>query len=211
MKCFPLILFLFFSVCGGLWAQPSADSLFAVVPREVLPVLDRTARLDLSDLYDGGLPARAENVFGGQAELLVKTADFVSLRTSDVGLWQMKVLPWGQQDAVVVCVRTLLRGGAPSVVSAFDGHWRSLRADWLPQPAPAFFFRDDEVRTDSAGQVFCSLLEGLPVVAEWQDGGKVLVFRKDVSGLGLEDRERAERLLRPVAYEWREGRFERIK
>lgn len=208
MKCFPLFLFLFFSVWGGLCGQPSADSLFAVVPRGVMPMLDRTARLDLSDLYDGGLPARAENVFGGQAELLVKTADFVSLRTSDVGLWQMKVLPWGQQDVVVVCVRTLLRGGAPSVVSAYDGHWRALHVDWLPQPAPALFFRDGGVLSAAVGQGLPEgLLEGLPVVAEWQEGGRVLVFRKDTGGLGLEERKMAEQLLRPVAYEWREGRF----
>lgn len=50
------------------------DIYFVNAPKSVLPLLDRTARLDLMDLYASGLPAKAENLYGGQSELLKRQA-----------------------------------------------------------------------------------------------------------------------------------------
>lgn len=208
MKCVFSLLLLCICVCGEVRAQ-LVDSLFANIPRDVLPMLDRTARLDMIDLYNSGLPAKAENVLGGQAEMVLKTADHIALRTSDVGSWQLKVLP-SAHDVFVLCIRTLQRGGLSSSLSVYNRHWQVTKGDWLPQPGFDLLYKENKKLSAMRQHELRTLLRDLPVVAEWQDEGKVLVFRKDLTDLSWEDKAEAQSCLRCAAYEWKEGRFEPV-
>ena len=60
------------------------------MPQRVLPILDKTARLDMIDLYNNNLTAKAENIYGGQAEMLRKTDDFISIKCTESSNWQIR-------------------------------------------------------------------------------------------------------------------------
>lgn len=205
MKRFLPLFVLFFCYFTLLPAQ-GIDTLFARVPRSVLPALDRTARLDLLDLYNGKLTARAENLYGGQVELTDKTADCIRLKTSDAGLWQMKVLTHGM-DTLVVCVRTLLLPAASSKLSAYDAQWRTARTV-LPRPRFEQFYLENDSLPLVRRQLLRSVLKELPIEAQWRTDEPVLVFRLSIEALSSEQQIDARSSVREVRYRWEAGRWE---
>ena len=186
------------------------DSVFAKVPREVLPVLDRTAKLDLLDLYNCKLPAKAENSYGGQSELLLKTADFLVLRTSEVGTWQMKLLE-NQHDTLVMVVWCLQADGLHCEAAVYDLQWRTYRHAALPQPQFDELFVTSPELSDDRNQVLAAVLRQMPVVMQWDDEGKRLVCRLGLEGLSVEDKADAASCTKPLFYEWKKGMFYRVE
>ncbi|MGM9687996.1 MAG: DUF3256 family protein [Alloprevotella sp.] len=205
---------LYIIMCACMACQMRAqvqmtDSVFAKVPREVLPVLDRTAKLDLLDLYNCKLPAKAENSYGGQSELLLKTADFLVLRTSEVGTWQMKLLDT-PHDTLVMVVWCLQAGGLHCEAEVYDLQWRTYRHAALPQPQFEALFVPSPDLSDDRNQVLAAVLRQVPVVMKWDDAGKQLVCRLGLDGLSVEDRADAEGCARALHYEWKKGMFCRV-
>ena len=122
---------------------------------------------------------------------------------------QLKVLP-SAHDVFVLCIRTLQRGGLSSSLSVYNRHWQVTKGDWLPQPGFDLLYKENKELSAMRQHELRTLLRDLPVVAEWQDEGKVLVFRKDLTDLSREDKAEAQSCLRCAAYEWKEGRFEPV-
>ena len=79
------------------------DSLFLLLPMSELPLLDRSARLDMLDYYAASLPARATNALGGESVLTAKTDSTLSIHLTDVSDWHLTVLP----DGTLLCTHTL--------------------------------------------------------------------------------------------------------
>lgn len=188
----------------------TADSMFARVPREVLPVLDRTARLDLLDLYNCGLPAKAENCYGGQSELLRKSADFLLLRTSEVGTWQMKLLE-NPHDTLVMTVWCLEADGLHCEAGVYDLGWHKSRPVALPQPRFEELFVPSPDLSDDRNQVLAAVLRRMPVVMQWDDEGRRLVCRLGLEGLSAEERADAAGCTKHLSYEWKKGMFCRVE
>lgn len=190
-------------------AQP-IDSLFAAVPREVLPLLDTTARLDLLDLYNSRLTAKTENSFGGQAELNLKTDDFLELTTSAVGRWQMKLMDHPQHPFICV-VRLLNAGDTYSAVELYDRQWKPVLAAQVPAPTLQQFFAPSAALSTFRTEQLQALLQRQPVVAEWTGQGRCLRFAVSLGGLSQEDRRDAALCLHSVCYEWKKATFEEVK
>ena len=82
MKRYVLFIFVL-SLTLYASAGQRIDAYFAKMPQTVLPLLDKTARLDLLDLYNSHLTPKVENVYGGQSALLSKTDDYIQIRCTD--------------------------------------------------------------------------------------------------------------------------------
>lgn len=89
------------------------DSLFLLLPMSELPLLDRSARLDMLDYYAASLPARATNTLGGESVLTAKTDSTLSIHLTDVSDWQLSVLP----DGTLLCTHTLHGTSRPDIVA----------------------------------------------------------------------------------------------
>ena len=74
----------------------SIDTLFHRTPERVLPLLDGNTRLDLLDLYNHKMEAKAENIFGGMAKLTRKTSDYAHVVLTNVSEWEMKLQSFKQ-------------------------------------------------------------------------------------------------------------------
>ena len=99
----------------------SLDTLFVDAPTTLFPVVDKAARLDLIDLYNHGIEAKVENIFGGQSELTKKTPNFLSLRTTDVSIWEMHLLPCAK-DTLILSLHTLVAGSQSTDVQLYTLH-----------------------------------------------------------------------------------------
>lgn len=198
---------LFLAAPTALSAQ-SCDHYFAQSPAAVLPLLDRTAKLDLLDLYNGSLPAKAENVLGGQAELLRKTDSFLSLRLTEASTWEMKVLPSGS-DTLIVCIHSVEAGGVISRIRAYHTDWREAKCE-IPCPEFDAFYQIAPTLSTTRNQVLRTRLRPLPVEASWSDTTNVLTFRVSTAGLSRDDLADAQQCLHPLFYEWVAGKFQPI-
>lgn len=67
-------------------------ALFTAAPIEVLPLLDKTMRLDLMDLYEAHMEARIGNRFGGETEMTMLSDTLIALRMTQVSTFEMRLL-----------------------------------------------------------------------------------------------------------------------
>lgn len=204
------LLITLLALCGTLnvFAQ-DIDSLFAHVPRTILPSLDNTARLDLLDLYNNGLPAKAENTLGGQAELLEKKKDKLLLRTSGAGTWLMQLLPTGH-DTLICCIYSIKAGGTSSRVTLYQRNWHISKHD-APYPDFDQLYNSKNTLSAIRAQSIQATLREAPIAAYWSDTDHALIFKIDTSSLCEEDKKYADKCTREAKYYWSNGAFSQYK
>lgn len=185
-------------------AQP-IDTLFAKVPRHILPMLDRTSRLDLLDLYNNKLPAKAENIYGGQSQLLKKTADYMLVKTTDVGTWQIKLLPAGH-DTLISCIYSVKASGVSSRIFMFQRNWQNAKHE-APSPTFEQFYIAKNALSPVRAQIMQSTLRQVPIEITWSDTAATLTYSLSTSGLCEEDQNDAAQCVRQVVYQWSDGKF----
>lgn len=200
---------------AALFVAASADAsaqhleqYFAQTPAAVLPLLDKTAKLDLLDLYNGHLPAKAENLLGGQSEIARKTDSFLSLRLTDVSSWEMKVLSSGN-DTTIVCIHSVKAGGTASQLTAYNTEWQEMKYEW-PHPDFEEFYITDNPLSAARNQVLRKVLHSLPIEATWSDTANILTFRVSTTGLSEDERADAPQCLHSLSYEWVSGKFQPV-
>lgn len=198
-------LFLFFIVCVFIGYAQRAEVYFATMPQSVLPILDKTARLDMIDLYNSNMVAKAENVYGGQAEMLKKTDDFIKIRCTESSSWQMKVLPLGH-DTLIVCIHSVQAVDTSSKVKVYKRDWYSVKRD-IPVPSRNHFFRTNVNMTQERRQQLVTEMCNLPIEMTWSDSEPLLTFTLSKKSLPMCDQEDAEALVRSVTYKWISGKW----
>lgn len=201
-----LVLFPLSDGGGKVFAQ-RIDSMFAAVPQQVLPLLDKVGRLDMIDLYNSGLEAKVENVYGGQSTLTKLTDNYLSLQLTEVSTWQMMLLPAGH-DTVAVCIHTVRAGGAQSRVLVYHKDWSPTKRVEIPVPSFRMLYRDDDALSLQQRKHLQTILRQVPVEAYWQEDEPVLTYRLSVEGLSREQAEAARQSCREVSYRWASGKFQ---
>lgn len=183
------------------------DSLFARVPDSELPLLELNSRLDMLDLYNYKMAAKAENVYGGSSYLLVKSDDFLRVQLTDVSIWSLKRLSVGG-DTLYSCIHSV---GSPAVSSRI----RFYRSDWtlaaVDVPVPSFdsFWQPSDSLPAERLTELRARLSPLCMEAYWAADVPELTFRISIAALNEDDRRDARRCLLPLTYLWKEGRLVR--
>lgn len=204
IKCLVIVMFCGFIHCDFSKAQ-GIDALFVSAPKEVLPLLDRTSRLDMLDLYNGRLEAKTENIYGGQSEMLSKTRDYIKVRCSESSSWQMKLLPVGH-DTLIVCVHTLLVPEAVSTISFYRHDWHAQRRE-MPRADFSQFVHANSGLSPYRKQALMEQMRGQNYQISLSDSTTDLTISLDLSSLQVSDREDAQRLFHTVTYKWIGGRY----
>lgn len=201
---FIITVFFIFCFATRIYAQ-MAEKAFATIPPKVLNMLDKTARLDMIDLYNNNMKAVAENVYGGQSVMEEKNDDFISIRLTDVSQWQMRLFADGH-DTLAVCVHTIAMPAKMSTVQSYHSDWRKAKNEF-PQPAfEHFFIQKDDIRQSK----YKSIIEQMqlaPVVIELHKTQPTLTYSLSIEALSIEDRRVASALIKPLTFEWQAGKF----
>lgn len=194
-------------VCRFPVEAANIDSLFADVPASVLSIIDHTSRLDMLDLYNHGMEAKAENIYGGQSQMTYKGRSCLLIRTSEVGTWQMKLLNTGK-DTIISCISSIQAGGTGSCITFHQLNWKPLKIQF-PQPSLELFFSDQDHSATALSKNYSlpSILHEAPIRAMWDNNMQVLTYSVSVEGLSMEDQERIKNRLHSVSYIWMNGRF----
>lgn len=181
------------------------ESIFANVPRNVLPMLDKTSRLDMIDLYNSHLPAVSENVYGGQSVMEDKTNDYISIKLTDVSKWQMRLLP-SVNDTLIMCVHSVSALGTSSVLQMYKSDWSVKKVDFPQVKFEQFFKKKDDVKL-SKNQGLVDMLRQVPIMVSVSKDGPMLIYALSIDGLPLETKEIAKQMLCNVCYYWEQEKF----
>lgn len=183
----------------------SIDSLFCHVPQNILPLLESNARLDMLDLYNCGMAARAENIFGGTSQMLAKGHDFVRIRLTDVSEWELKVLP-SSPDTILCVVHTLKGVAGDSEVAFYGSNWSKLEMTMPELKMEEFWTATDSLPGEKL-QEWHERLSPLAVEAHWAEHENKLEYTLSLAPLNRIEREEVTPYLRSRAYGWVDGRF----
>lgn len=200
MKKMLLSVVLLSASWAGAVCQP-VDSVFARMPLEVLPLLERNPRLDMLDLYNYKIQAKVENVFGGSSVLLAKTDDYLRLRLTEASHWELKCLPLGE-GCIYACIHSLRSGATDSRITLYDADWKTVERAGFDRPALQDFWQPSDSISEGRRAELQAKLQPLYVEAHWSADAPELNFSVSVSHLSPEDREDASRCLRPVVRRW---------
>ena len=183
----------------------SIDTLFHRTPERVLPLLDGNTRLDLLDLYNHKMEAKAENIFGGMAKLTRKTSDYAHVVLTNVSEWEMKLLTTAN-DTLICVVHTRRTPTARSTIRMFRKNWQPADTP-LPAPVPADFVCTDSISGDDEQSDIMARLTNNGIEAHWDSDESLLTLHLSTAALTDEQQKKAEAFLQPLRYRWENGRF----
>ena len=165
--------------------QGEGEAAVVKAPREVLPLLGVTERLDLLDLYGHGMSAKAENSLGGQSELLEKTENRLKLKTSEAGTWEMRLFRL-EADSLILVIHSVKAIGVQSEVSAYRTNWTPA---FVQLPSPSLGRLIDMASSSISPlrkQELLSVLREQPIRVEFTgEKQDLLTYAIDLSGVSL--------------------------
>ena len=168
-------------------------------------MLDKTARLDMIDLYNSNLKAVAENIYGGQSVMEEKGNDFLSIRLTGVSQWQMKLFSVNH-DTLAVCVHTIASPAQSSTIQGYHRDWHTAKIDF-PQPSLEQFFKQKDVVKQSKYAVLIEQLRLAPVAIMLHKNEPTLTYTLSLKSLSVTDQALAAELVKPLTFTWQSGKF----
>ena len=187
-------------------AQNSIDSIFAYVPSEILPMIEKNERLDLLDLYNSQMEAKTENIFGSTATMLMKSPTQVLLQLTSVSKWQLKMLKTGK-DTIYSCIHSIETAGGQSHLSFYDQNWKKIETVALPSPEKEEFI-NRQLITDETNDSIASRLYLAHIQATWVGDNTQDILKLELIIDGHNTSEKNLRKhLRPLFFIWKQGTF----
>ena len=135
---------LFFSCIVFLSYGQKIDEVFKTMPNEFLPAFSEANKTML--LVDSSLSVIPYPL--GEIEKLDYDDTFLSLKTSEVGTMQIKLLSLVNQTQIIVLIKTVCGTFCDSDIRFFSIDWKEInRSSLLPQIKPIVFFDSNKLNT----------------------------------------------------------------
>lgn len=186
-------------------AHDYIDRFFAYMPQRVLPILDKTSRLDMVDLYNNSMNARAENVYGGMSEMKHKSDFYLNLKLTDVSTWQMRIIPMAH-DTLIVCAHSISANGTSTTLSFYKADWHSVKRD-IPTPSQSqFLLPNTTTLSTSRMQALRSTALMLPIKATLDEKQPIVTFELSTEALPADEREDLKLITQSLSYDLLSGK-----
>lgn len=208
-KRFSILLLL---VCLPLlMPAQTAEKLFLSIPESILLTLSGTSRLELVELYKGGLTAAVENQMGDSCFLLRMTDDYLQIQERKSSL-ELVVLSMMNDSKVICLIHTVCAPLCDSNLDFYTVNWKKLNTHVFITPAgKAQFIRDDVNRDEqSVRNALIPLDISLMQFHYNPDSHELLQYYHTPQYLSADDREKAMLYLKdaPLVFKWNQIRFE---
>lgn len=200
------LLLLLLCILAPLRAAP-IDTVFADLPDSLMPLLERSDRLDLLDLYNSHMRAEVGNLYGGRSRLEAKSGRYVRLSPSAASTWELVRLPAGA-DTLSVVLRTVRTPAASTRLSAYGSDWSPVSLPFVRPALRDFVGTADSVTADEREAVVAKL-QPAHVELHWDDAAGQLVATLSTAALTADDHRTAAAFLHPLIYKWSDGAFRR--
>lgn len=115
------------AVAAGAAAQSplTAAKVFVEAPRQIFPLLDRNARLDMIDYFENGMANTTSNAMQGQSAVTAVSPMSLSLKMTDSSSYEIDLLPTAKGDTLVMLISTVATPAPDSKVSIRTTDWRT--------------------------------------------------------------------------------------
>lgn len=121
--------------CGTAFAQLTASKAFVDAPRHVLPLLDRNARLDMLDYFNGGLTTKTSNKLNGASAVTAVSPMLVAVQMTDASTCHLAVLP-ANSDSLVAVITTVATPAPDSKMTVYSSNFsRDLTPSVFAKPS----------------------------------------------------------------------------
>ena len=207
-----IIPILFLSVCIPFFMQAqTAEKLFISIPESMLLTLSETNRMELVELYKGGLTAAVENQMGDSCFLTRMTDDYLQIQEGKSSL-EIIVLPMVNDSKVIGLIRTVCAPLCDSNLAFYTVNWKPLNTGLFITPAGKNRFIKAGVNLDEqeVRNALIPLDISLMQFHYNPDTHELLQYYNTPQYLSIEDREKATPYLKnmPVVFKWNQTRFE---
>lgn len=119
---------------GSAFAQLTASQAFVEAPRSVLPLLDRNARLDMLDYFNGGLTTKTSNKLNGSSAVTAVSPEQIAVQMTDASTCHMAVIP-AANDTLVAVITTIATPAPDSKMTVYSSDFaRDLTSSVFSKP-----------------------------------------------------------------------------
>lgn len=180
---FSLIIFCVFNV----WGQ-DFNAVFVKMPGSVIYGLTADDKNKLiSNPQDTAVVITNNDLYEDIRRLAI-SADYIAIKTSDVGTVQIKLLPLVNNSEIICVVKTVCKNICDSRIDFYTSDWEPIENNALfPVPQIEWFIRPDADRNSDKFKNAVSALDINPVKLELSPKGYVIKAALDIEGyLGKE-------------------------
>ena len=172
MRHFIWIIFLLLSLPTK--AQTMGE-LFKTMPTDLLPGISEGNKTML--LVDSGQTAVPYAL--GEIRKLAQKADYLKIKTSEVGTTQWKLLPVGNDSTIVCMIKTVCAEACDSHITFYTTKWQKISSEnLLPEFSSEIFF-DSSKKKGENYKYAVSLQLSNPIAAEFDESGTDLKLTLD--------------------------------
>lgn len=116
------------------YAQLTASKAFVEAPRNVMPLLDRNARLDMLDYFNSGLSTKTANKLNGASAITAASPMQIAVQLTDASTCHFAMLP-AQSDTLVAVISTVSTPAPDSKMTVYSSDYsRDLTPSVLAKP-----------------------------------------------------------------------------
>lgn len=134
--------------CSALFGQ-SASVYFEIIPEQHLLQIESNRRKDMLDMKKAGQPAIVPNRLGGTSEMTDLTDKYLRIRTSENGVFEMKLFPYGADEQMIGVIKTTCAPVCDSEIAFYTTTWEPIAMkDHFELPVRMSFVKDSVDRTD---------------------------------------------------------------
>lgn len=158
MKIFRhIIVFILMTAHVAAWAATDMGDVWGTLPQNIVPTIEANRRMDMTDLYRAGQPARAATLLGGEAEITAMGDNYITVRLSESNTLQIKRIHT-TNGTIYVTIQTLYAPAANSRIEIYDSNWQRLDAHrYLPEVTAGDFI-DPTLDKEQRYEILATLL-----------------------------------------------------
>lgn len=108
---------------GASFAQLTASKAFVEAPRNVLPLLDRNARLDMLDYFNSGLTTKTSNKLNGSSAVTAVSHEQVAVQMTDASTCHIAVIP-ASKDSLIAVITTVSTPAPDSKMTVYSSDFK---------------------------------------------------------------------------------------
>jgi len=189
----------------------TAEKLFVSMPDSMILTLTEMTRMELVELYKGGLTAVVENQMGDSCFLIRMTDDYLQVQEGKSSL-EIIVLPMVNDSKVVGLIRTVCAPLCDSNLDFYTVNWKRLNTNLFFTPArKERFFKDGiNLELQEVRNALVPLDISLMQFHYNPETRELLQYYNTPQYLSAEDQKKAAPYLKntPVIFKWNQTRFE---
>ncbi|WP_321518005.1 DUF3256 family protein [uncultured Bacteroides sp.] len=205
-----IVLLCFLMTCVISLHAQDAKSVFINIPDSLCPLLTKVNREDFADFLESKMKAQVKNKMDKMSEMKVLTKDYVSLQTTSLSNFQMKLLQLNDTTKIICVINTVCGPVCDSRISFYTTQWKELPSkDYIDMPGMESFFITPESAKLAAYNDARASLDFYLLKSDLSKDSNELVFTF-TSPQNLD--ESLAKALEPflkkeLVYVWKDGRF----